>query len=170
MHCVYRGTGLLGLFQDVSSLDCSAIGLVPYRIRRLKLLTGVDTSTRPVSKSGNDGKRQIRSSRSTKAAPKTATFRRSTAMTERRVGRELLAGCWSVVLLFQLSLKAAEERKAEEPRTPVVHGPPGLVKKKLSRNFLLLISKTVWLADYRTATDFTMAKIKKKGMLWQSLD
>lgn len=47
---------------------------------RLKLLTGVDTSTRPVNKSGSEGNRTQSSNRKTKAAPKTAAFLRSTDM------------------------------------------------------------------------------------------
>lgn len=41
---------------------------------------GVDISTRPVSKSGNDGNPRKRNNRSADAAPNSSTFRRSTTM------------------------------------------------------------------------------------------
>jgi hypothetical protein len=58
----------------------NSITLLPGYLHRLKLLTGVDTSTRPVSRSGNDGNRHIKSSRRTKATPNTPIMRLSTAM------------------------------------------------------------------------------------------
>lgn len=46
-------------------------------IHLLKLLTGVEISTRPVRRSGKEGKPRKRSSRSAEAAPNNAAFRRS---------------------------------------------------------------------------------------------
>lgn len=54
-------------------------------VRRLKLLTGVDTSTLPVNKSGKAGNKHVSSKRSTNAVPNTRIFRRSIAMRELEV-------------------------------------------------------------------------------------
>lgn len=48
--------------------------------RLLKLVTGVEISTRPVKRSGNEGKLVNRSSLSAAAAPKSRAFRRSIAI------------------------------------------------------------------------------------------
>jgi hypothetical protein len=48
--------------------------------RLLKLVTGVDTSTRPVSKSGREGNKSRSKSRRARAPPNTAAFLRSTGM------------------------------------------------------------------------------------------
>jgi hypothetical protein len=48
----------------------------------LKLVTGVDISTRPVSKSGRLGKKVIKSRRTAAAAPKRAAFRLSISISQ----------------------------------------------------------------------------------------
>lgn len=48
--------------------------------RRLKLVIGVDNSTRPVNRSGREGKVMNRRRRTIVAAPKTATVRLSSPM------------------------------------------------------------------------------------------
>lgn len=50
--------------------------------RLLKLLTGVETSTRPVNKSGREGKRTMRRRRKRKAAAKTPALLRSSDITK----------------------------------------------------------------------------------------
>lgn len=67
-----------------SKINLISLGLGLWfssHLRRLKLLTGVETSTLPVKRSGKEGKRQTSRRRRTKAAPKTPIFRRSIAMT-----------------------------------------------------------------------------------------
>jgi len=127
-------------------------------VRRLKLLTGVETSTRPVSKSGNDGKRQTRSRRSTKAAPNTATLRRSTAMT---ASSELWN--WRDQLidlsLYSRCLGTTDARTRTGQLTASDR------KKKLSGNFSSSYQQKLFgFFNFRAPTEFTMAKIKKKGM------
>lgn len=69
-----KGTSQSQRFRHTAIIDCRESS------RLLKLFTGVETSTLPVSKSGNEGNKTERRSRRTKAPPNTATFRRSTAM------------------------------------------------------------------------------------------
>lgn len=108
---------------------CGRINIGGYS-RRLKLLTGVETSTRPVNKSGREGKRQTRTRRGIKAALNTATLRRSTAMTGNGID-------WRNALLCSCPLKA------EEPRRPQRTGHPPSAEKKVIENFFFLLSATV---------------------------
>lgn len=83
IHCEYRGTTPLVLYNSRSVhmfISITSIASLQGYSHRLKLLTGVDTSTRPVNRSGNDGNKHMRSSRRTKATPNTPTMRLSTAM------------------------------------------------------------------------------------------
>lgn len=59
------------------SLECDG---APLYVRLLKLVTGVEISTLPVNRSGNDGKAVNRSKRTAIAEAKSAAFRRSMAM------------------------------------------------------------------------------------------
>lgn len=123
--------------------------------RRLKLLTGVETSTLPVNRSGNEGKRQIRSRRKTKAALKTATFCRSTAMALCQSTRIIKES--SVVLPVDVGPQGGG---ATEPAT---HGPPASPKKVIEK-FSFSYQQNCLALLFRTPTVFTMARIKKKGM------
>lgn len=79
--------------------------------RLLKLLTGVEISTRPVNKSGREGNRASRTSRKRRAAPNTAAFLRLADMVN-SPWRECSVGC------------------RELRRWPIgVHGPPALYQQ-----------------------------------------
>lgn len=122
-HFRYTETSPLALIGI--SFQCAITGNLGH-VHRLKLLTGVETSTLPVNKSGNEGNRQIRSRRSTKAAPKTTSF------------RSIMVHCCGV-LLFQLSLRDDSLRLCA--RTI------GGKKKKLSRNFSSSYQQPFGLSD-----------------------
>ena len=74
---VYREKALLVLCKALAMLFISVAAHAIYSIHLLKLFTGVDISTLPVSRSGREGNPTNSTSRSAAAAPKRAAFRRS---------------------------------------------------------------------------------------------
>lgn len=86
-ECTERG---LLVLHRVSSSACIRRSFEVSRhlnIRLLKLVTGVEISTRPVRRSGKEGNPRKRNNRSAEAAPNNAVFRRSMTIVriERRV-------------------------------------------------------------------------------------
>lgn len=76
-HCDYRGISLLVLYPCVSKdLLLHRVGA----IHLLKLVTGVDTSTRPVRRSGRPGNTRTSRIRTTAAPPSNTAFLLSTAI------------------------------------------------------------------------------------------
>ena len=80
-HCGCRGRGLLALeivSNTVSNKQC-AVDL-HEALHRLKLVTGVDISTRPVRRAGREGKAKKSTSLRTAAEVKRTPFLRSMTM------------------------------------------------------------------------------------------
>ena len=63
------------------SVMCGVLRIGRRCLRRLKLVTGVDISTRPVRRSGKEGKAKKKMSLKTAAEVKRMAFRRSITMT-----------------------------------------------------------------------------------------
>lgn len=81
-HCVCRERGPPVLQTRESAINALREQYILFGdiLRLLKLVTGVDISTRPVNRSGRDGNAKTRSSRTATAAPIMVAFRRSIAM------------------------------------------------------------------------------------------
>ena len=75
-HHVCKEKDLLALWKVLDKTSIERI-TEHWPVRLLKLVTGVDISTRPVRRSGNEGKAAKRTNRNSAAAPKRAVFRRS---------------------------------------------------------------------------------------------
>ena len=76
--CGCRGIGLLVL--SITSVIAGMLRIGTRCIHRLKLVTGVDISTRPVRRLGSEGKAKKRTSRRAAAEVKRKAFRRSITM------------------------------------------------------------------------------------------
>lgn len=123
--------GHIASVQKQSLLDCRQLELLSTTTqsngnsRLLKLLMGVEISTRPVNKSGSEGNRASRTSRKRRAAPNTAAFLRLA---------DMVNSPWRVC-----SVGCRELR-----RWPIgVHGPPPFINKFLLSETLLRLHSTL---------------------------
>ncbi len=78
--CECKEKDLLVLLKAVLSHPHHSGALIAQHLHLLKLLTGVDISTRPVNRTGRDGNAKNKINRKADAAPKTKSFRRSITM------------------------------------------------------------------------------------------
>ena len=82
-HYVYKGKGLPVLFLSVHVKNLSQ-----RYLHRLKLVTGVEISTRPVNSTGSEGNAKNRNSLRAAAEAKSASFRFTMSMATQRYRRD----------------------------------------------------------------------------------